>query len=786
MNWLLFKNSLLTGLCTTTIATALGLGAALFASASGPRWRAVVLGGAAGTLALPAFLVVNAWLQFFGAGGRWEACLPFPLFSPAGAVTLLSLLFWPVTAFAAVSALRRTPPGLVESDLAVRGWRLCQGVLWPRVRGAVLCGAAVTFVLSLNQFAVPAILQVKVLPTEAWVRFNTHFDAMGAFVAGWPLLAGAALALIFLQRREVPWPGMATGIPGSLLRAQVGGAIFFGAGILTLLTLLLSLGLPLAHLLLTTRTWTDWGTVVAGSKSAMAHTLWYSGGTATLVLLLGFIAAAGGWLGKRGRTVRWALWMTFLAPGILLGIALVQLLNHRWLAFISETSGVVLLALCIRYLVVGVMPLRHAMAQVGPHLEGTARLEGVGWVGRIRHVFWPTAAPAAAAAWYVVFLLCLWDVETILLVYPPGGETLAVKVFNLLHYGHTTHVNTLCLVLLALAVAPLAVYPVWKRLWGKGAAGILAVALMALTGCGGGESPTSAALSSRFFTHAEVVGTRGAGVGQLNKPRSLATDAEGNVYAVDMTGRVQKFSASGVFLRLWQMPETDLGKPKGMDRDAEGNMVVIEPHYQRVNYFDVNGGLIRQWGKRGTNDGEFTLPRDAAVNASGDIYVSEYGQMERVQRFSAAGEFRGSFGRAGTGPGEFNRPEGLCVDRQGRVYVADSCNHRVQVFSAAGEFLYTYGKAGSGKGELSYPYDLCVDAAGYQFVCEFGNSRVQVFDAKGEPVEVIGGPGKCPGQFANPWSVALDDAGNLYVADSLNHRLQKLARSRPNVAGVAR
>ena len=64
-------------------------------------------------------------------------------------------------------------------------------------------------------------------------------------------------------------------------------------------------------------------------------------------------------------------------------------------------------------------------------------------------------------SWYIVFLLCLWDVESMILVVPPGGETLALRVFNLLHYGHNAQVNALCLTLLALAVAPLLVWKAW-------------------------------------------------------------------------------------------------------------------------------------------------------------------------------------------------------------------------------------------------------------------------------------------------------------------------------------
>jgi DNA-binding beta-propeller fold protein YncE len=257
----------------------------------------------------------------------------------------------------------------------------------------------------------------------------------------------------------------------------------------------------------------------------------------------------------------------------------------------------------------------------------------------------------------------------------------------------------------------------------------------------------------------------------------VAVDAQDNLYVVDMTGRVQKFSSNGVFLLSWQMEQTDLGKPKGMTRDRDGNIIVLEPHYQRVNVFSPDGRTVAQWGKCGTNAGEFTSPRAVAVDSQGEVFVSEYGVAERVQRFAARGErCLGGFGRSGNDPGEFNRPEGLCVDSQDRVYVADSCNHRIQVFTRDGQFIRAYGKAGKGLGELSYPYDICVDAAGRQYVCEFGNSRIQVFDANARPLEIVGGPGAAPGQFNNPWGVALDSAGNLYVADSRNHRVQKLLR----------
>ena len=515
------------------------------------------------------------------------------------------------------------------------------------------------------------------------------------------------------------------------------------------------------------------------------------------------------------------MWLPFFLPGVLIGIGLIYFFNRPVLVSFYQSAGIVVLAFVIRYAALGLTGARHALRSVDSDLTDAARLEGASRWQMLRYVQWPQIAPQLFAAWYVIYLLCLWDVESMVLIYPPGGETLALRIFNLLHYGYAGQVNALCLVLLGLAILPLCVWAAWRAIsnsrfqiskrsaWAF--SGATALCLIS-TGCEPDGATNEAHLNSRFFERSEVIGARGVGIGEFNKPRSVAVDLADDVYAVDMTGRVQKFSPEGKFLLSWQMPQTDLGKPKGMGRDRDGNIVVIEPHYQRVNHFTPDGKLVAQWGCRGTNPGCFMLPRGIAENSRGEFLVSEYMGAERVQKFAlpvsglestvqiqpltpalspSAGERENRsqsqvnpfaprlvdvIGKAGTRPGEFNRAEGICVDAQDRLYVADSCNHRIQIFSSDGKFIREYGKAGTGKGELSYPYDIAVDAQGNQFVCEFGNSRIQVFDANCQSVEIIGGPGTEPGRFANPWGVALDSRGNLYVADALNHRVQKLVR----------
>ncbi len=775
MNWVLLKNSLLVSGLTAALATGLGLVAALWLAGLGVRWRNLFLGIAIIALALPPFLVTNCWLHFLGHGGTWHAWLPVNIFSLGGAVWILTLLLWPIPLLAVWSAWRRLEPHQLESDMAVTGWALIRGLLLPLARPALLQAAVLTFVLALNNFAVPALLQIKVFPAEMWVRFNTTFDTAGALRLSLPLVLAPLLMLAWFARRALPWPHLEATVSSGLFRQQLSAPWFWASGAVAVVLACLAVGLPVLQILTVKRTWVELGGALAAGQGAIWNSFWLAALAATVALAIALTFA-----GRGGIAAIFLLWVVFLMPGVLLGIGFIYAFNHAWSAWLYRGAGIIVLAFVVRYLALGWTTVRHASQGVDRDLVDVARIDGASRWQMLRHVFWPQLRPQLGVAWYIIFLLCLWDVESMVLITPPGGETLALRIFNLLHYGYNAQVNALCLTLLLVAVAPLLLWGLFRRarlVGSVGLVGIVGVMALSISGC----SRSSNGLHSQLFADVQVIGSRGVGVGQLNKPRSVAVDNADNLYVVDMTGRVQKFSPAGQFLLSWQMPQTDRGKPKGMCRDRDGNIVVVEPHYSRVNHFTPGGKLVEQWGQHGKEDGYLTLPRAAAVNSRNEIFVSEYQEAERVQKFQLpaqpAPRWTASFGKAGTGPGEFNRPEGLCVDSHDLVHVADSCNHRIEIFSSEGKFLRAFGRPGRGKGELSYPYDICVDAAGRQYVCEFGNSRIQVFDANDQPLEVIGGPGLEPGQFNNPWGVALDSAGNLYVADSQNHRVQKLIRN---------
>jgi ABC-type Fe3+ transport system permease subunit/DNA-binding beta-propeller fold protein YncE len=790
MSWTLIQNSFLVSVGTTALACLIGFVIAVWLIRLPLRWQRIFIGGAVAALVLPPFLVVNCWLDLLGHAGLWRNWLPLNIYSIPGTIWVLTLLHWPIPMLLVLARWRRLDPGLIEIDPLLRSWALLRAVLWPHASSSMRLAAGITFVLALNNFAVPSILQTKVFPAEVWLRFNTQFDHVAALAVSWPMILLPLVLLWWLHQIQWNWPNPNSATTDDLFRQRLGIGVTSSSALVAVAVFALAVVLPLFQLTASAQTWSELAPAFAAGQSAVFHSIFFSATAAVTTILLGLLT----WRWRSG----WLLWVLFLTPGVLLGIGLILVFNRPWLAAIYQSSAIVVVALTIRYLGFGWSGAVRAMQSVDRNLVDWARLNGANTWQMLGRVHWPQMAPTLATMAFFVYLLSLWDAETLVLILPPGGETLAVRIFNLLHYGHNAQVNALCLILVLTALLPLGVWQCGHRfaeafarrhVKAGGGALVLAIGLLiSATGCSA-EHPNAAPVKSAFFSAVQVLGTRGVGLGQFNKPRSLACDAQDNLFVVDMTGRVQKFSPDGRFLSSWQMPQTDKGRPKGMCRDAEGHIVVIEPHYSRVNHFSPEGKLVAQWGVHGSAEGQLMFPRSAAVNSRGEIFVSEYGAVERVQRFTARGEkFLQRFGKAGPGPGEFNRPEGLAVDAQDRIYVADSCNHRMQVFSRDGQFLRAYGSAGSGPGQLSYPYDVRVDRFGFQYVCEFGNSRIQIFDTHDRPVEILGGPGAAPGQFHNPWAIAFDSKGNLYVADAVNHRVQKFIRregiSRSNLASL--
>ncbi len=161
--------------------------------------------------------------------------------------------------------------------------------------------------------------------------------------------------------------------------------------------------------------------------------------------------------------------------------------------------------------------------------------------------------------------------------------------------------------------------------------------------------------------------------------------------------------------------------------------------------------------------GRLRQPRGAAADASGRVWVADFGN-QRIQLLAADGAPVLAIGTRGSGPSQFNDPCGVAVAKSGLVFVADTWNGRVQVFDGKGVWQREWG------GSFFGPRGIAVDAGGAVFLADTGNGRIVRFDGLGHQ-EAAWGTEAGPGKLSDPQGIVAAKDGSVYVADNGNGRV---------------
>src|SRR5262245_3607705 len=287
-------------------------------------------------------------------------------------------------------------------------------------------------------------------------------------------------------------------------------------------------------------------------------------------------------------------------------------------------------------------------------------------------------------------------------------------------------------------------------------------------------------------------GRPGKGEGEFSACVGITIGKNDEVYTSEFRNqRVQRFTSQGRFLGTFAV-QPHAG---GIAVDPEGNVYVAHWNSNKVAAYSPQGKLLREWGRKGTGDGEFQLPGSIALGPDGLLYVPDQGNS-RVQTFTREGKFVGKWGTRGKEPGQFggsqpvggrfSGPQFVAFDRAGNVYTTDAALNRIQKFTPEGKLLAHWGSAGAEPGGFGPPplyndkpvtggpIGICVDRHDRVWVGA-ADTRAQRISDAGKFLRALEGKGKEAGRFHLPHALALDCHDNLYVADTMNSRFQKFA-----------
>jgi DNA-binding beta-propeller fold protein YncE len=262
---------------------------------------------------------------------------------------------------------------------------------------------------------------------------------------------------------------------------------------------------------------------------------------------------------------------------------------------------------------------------------------------------------------------------------------------------------------------------------------------------------------------------------QMIGPYGIAIDSKGSVYVADQ--RVGAIFIFNTETRDCQMIrngiEAHFGWINGLTIDDDDRLFVSDGKMHRVMIFNskhelenqITEGIVDPVGLAIDTTNRFLYVVDTQQD---QVLVYDADSLKLLRRIGTAGK-----NHFLTTPGDFGAPQGAAVDADGNLYVTDTLNNRVEIFDADGNFVSEFGKHGDGPGYFARPKGIAIDADGHIWVADQMNDTLQVFNKDGQLLTYVGtGHGELPGQFRSLTGVAIDKNNRVFTAEQEPGRLQ--------------
>jgi iron(III) transport system permease protein len=469
----LLLNSLGLAALTAAFATILGAPlAAIFAFRTFPG-RALLVTLSAVPLLVPQHIQAIGWMRILGRQGMLTACLeqqgiafdvraPFIGLYP-GPAWILACAFFPLVTFSLLSGFRA-----LDAD-ALDAARLCAGsrgaffrMTLRQAAPSFWGGVLLVFVFAVCAYPTPSLLDTPVLIQRVFFTFSQRSTIDGVLLA-LPLVLMSLVLMLLVRDADALFPAVGKGV--RRVRPARG---HLGFTIAAAVPVLLAAVVPIYGLVakviedraLRPGAPSPFLTVFDRVRASFGHSLLFTGLGVAALLLCGWPVARH--LARaRGRGLDRLLFSTLALPALVLGLGVVaswsRVATVPGLGALYR-NGIILVVIAYvgRFLPIVVRVLRNGFAAIDPDCEDAARLAGACAAGRTWSILLPLQAPALGVSALLAYVLCLTELDATIVTYPENFETVQVRIFNMVHYFRDEEVAALCLMVVGMALVPVA------------------------------------------------------------------------------------------------------------------------------------------------------------------------------------------------------------------------------------------------------------------------------------------------------------------------------------------
>ncbi|HYG53164.1 MAG TPA: iron ABC transporter permease [Flavobacteriales bacterium] len=388
-------------------------------------------------IAIPGYIMAIAYASFFNYGGLFYqgTGMYFNMMNMAGLVFTLGLCLYPYIFITALHAFKLSSGNYSESAklLGIGGRKLFFKIALPLALPAIVAGAWLVFMETLNDFGAASYYGVRTLSTEIFRCWQVG-PSVTIFLSLCILLL-VVVCMVLIQRYLNKKGYYQASKSKPMQKIKLTGWRNALALLVCLKVLFFAFILPVSILIL--YTW-QFGLEPGESKRLLARTVnsFQLAAIAAAVILFFCIVAGYSKIVHRMRKLKMVEFLAdfgYAVPGAVLAVALISVstfLDAGLGTFLTGTFFYLVLAYMIRFYTVARQPVENIYNKLPQNLYSASVSLGKNPRVTFAKIYFPLLLPAFVSIFLLVFIDVLKELPITLILRPFNFETLSTSVYG--------------------------------------------------------------------------------------------------------------------------------------------------------------------------------------------------------------------------------------------------------------------------------------------------------------------------------------------------------------------